>query len=338
VEPGVTAPRMSVIHNGSSGASATGDWHSAAIAQADGAVIAHLASRHEDLPRIAAVSWALARPNAFEQIVLDVAPQPGAERMLAGLGAGAAVVRPEAPSGLLEAVRDELAGRRCIALIVYADDDDALAGALAAARLGVSVVRIGGAPRDDGASRAVVRLADLQLVFGDEDALALRGRVPRERIHVVGNPAIDVVRRFGQQATARAAWRELGAEPGTYALAVLEGALPVAGLDELAARETLVIEGAPAGTVVAGTRVAGPLAYVDHLSLVRFAGAVVTTSARVRDEAAALGVSSYASGAEVPPLASTARPAPNVIPLWDGRAGARIARVVIANFARVRLA
>jgi UDP-N-acetylglucosamine 2-epimerase (non-hydrolysing) len=329
---------MSVIYNGSDGASPSSDWHNSAIAQADGAVIAHLASRHEDLSRIAAVSWALARSNAFEQIVLDVAPQRGAERMLAGLGVEAAVVRPDAPSGLLEAVRAELAGVRSIALVVYADDGDALAGALAAARLGLSVVRIGGAPRDDGASRAVVRLADLQLVFGDEDALALHGRVPRERIHVVGNPAIDVVRRFAQQAAARAAWREIGAEPGTYVLAVLEGALPVTGLDELAARETLVIEAAPGGAVAAGTRVVGPLGYVDHLSLVRSAGAVVTTSARVRDEAAALGVSSYASGAEVPPLASTARPAPNVIPLWDGRAGARVARVVIANFARVRLA
>jgi UDP-N-acetylglucosamine 2-epimerase (non-hydrolysing) len=331
---------MSVIHNGTGGASPSSDWQNTAIAQPDGAVIVHLASRHEDLPRIAAVTWALARANAFEQIVLDITRQQGTARILAGLAAAAAVVRLDGPSAPLEAVQKELAGVRCIALIVHADDEHALAGALAAARLGISVVRIGGAPGDDGASRAVVRLADLQLVFGDADALALRGRMPRERIQVVGNPAIDVVRRFAQRATARAAWREIGAEPGTYVLAALEGALPVAGLAELAAREKLVIEAVPGcgpgGAVAAGTRVVGPLGYVDHLSLVRSAGAVVTTSARVRDEAAALGVSSYTSGDHVPPLASTARPAPNVIPLWDGRAGARIARVMIANFARVR--
>jgi hypothetical protein len=50
----------------------------------------------------------------------------------------------------------------------------------------------------------------------------------------------------------------------------------------------------------------------------------------VRDEAAALGVPHRAPG-EAENLAE-----PAAIPLWDGRAGARITRVLVANFARVR--
>jgi hypothetical protein len=182
------------------------------------------------------------------------------------------------------------------------------AAALAASRLGISLVRVGGAVGDGGSARVIARLADLQLVNHAEDARALRSHAAPERLHVVGNPAIDAVRRFARAASQRAAWRRLGLEPGSYTLASLCGdaALPVSAVVE------------PPGT-----------GYVDHLSLVQAARTVVTDSPRVRDEAAALGVGHHAPG-------EAQAPEPAAIPLWDGRAGARITRVLVANFARVR--
>jgi UDP-N-acetylglucosamine 2-epimerase len=144
-----------------------------------------------------------------------------------------------------------------------------------------------------------------------DDARALRPRVAPERIYVVGEPAVDAVRRFGQRATLRAAWKDHRVEPGGYTL-VSSG---FGGEDDLPA--DAVVEPAPAG-------------YVEHLSLLQSARAVLTRSPRVGYEAAALGV---------PCLHETARDGADAhgLPLWDGRAGARVARVLVANFARVRL-
>ena len=328
----MTSPRMSIVR-GTCG-DARDDWQSIAAAQSDGAAIVHVSSRGDDLPRIAALTWAIAAAGVFDQLVLDVARETGAERALDELSAAAAVRRLDTSSGLLAALQDALAGMRCVAVVVQADDDAALAGALASARLGISVVRVGRAAGDHGSARAIARLADLQLVFGDDDARALRTRFAPERIHVVGNPVVDAVRRFAGEASARAAWRPLQLEPGRYVLATA----PVGGLTRLAARHRLVVEAPaswdPSAALEAGARVVRAPGYVDHLSLLRSAGAVVTDCARVREEAAVFGIECRASGDDV----ETPFAGERVIPLCDGRAGARAARVLVTNFARVRLA
>src|SRR5262249_35720666 len=108
-----------------------------------------------------------------------------------------------------------------------------------------------------------------------------------------------------------------------------------------------------------GASVVRDLGFVERLSLERAAGAIVTDSRRVQEEAAALGIRCYVPGepdrrlradtggttlglGDDPWALATVTPAGNpptpcAIPLWDGRAGARVAAVLVANFARVLL-
>jgi hypothetical protein len=319
------AAAMSVIHTSSGPPAAP-----AGVAQPDGAVIVHAGGGPDALPGIAATTWAIARTGAFEQLVFDASPATGAAQALLELRADAAVVRVDGSRGLLGALQDALVDVRCIAVVVHADDDAGLAIALAASRLGISLVRVGGAIGAGGPARVISRLADLQFVAGADDARALRSQVAPERLHVVGNPGIDAVRRFARAASRRAAWRRLGLEPGTYTLAALSGAAPVPE----GAGEPLVIEAPPAWddtpARALGAHIVRAPGYVDHLSLLQAARTVVTDSPRVRDEAAALGVRHRGPDEALEPAE------PLVIPLWDGRAGARITRVLVANFARVR--
>jgi UDP-N-acetylglucosamine 2-epimerase (non-hydrolysing) len=100
----------------------------------------------------------------------------------------------------------------------------------------------------------------------------------------------------------------------------------------------------------AGVRCCAPLRYVDFLSLEVGAGAILTDSGGIQEESTALGVRCYTlrSNTErpvtvalgtnlllgddpkaIPRIRPTERPPiPCTIPLWDGKAGERIARVV----------
>jgi UDP-N-acetylglucosamine 2-epimerase (non-hydrolysing) len=101
-----------------------------------------------------------------------------------------------------------------------------------------------------------------------------------------------------------------------------------------------------------------PLSYLDFVSLETGAGAIVTDSGTVQEEACALGVRCYTLrsstervatlttgtntllGDELRDIADVrpARfaPTPCAIPRWDGHAGERIAEALIANYAIVR--
>jgi UDP-N-acetylglucosamine 2-epimerase (non-hydrolysing) len=110
--------------------------------------------------------------------------------------------------------------------------------------------------------------------------------------------------------------------------------------------------------LAAGVRCVAPLPYVEFLSLQSGAGAIVTDSGTVQEEASALGVSCFTLGAStereatvihgtntllghdprdiavVRPRAVAARRRP--VPLWDGRAGERMAEELTAGYALVR--
>lgn len=301
-----------------------------AVAQRDGTTLVHLSTVSEDLPRLAGALRPLADTSAFEQVVLDATG--AAERVLAELELDV----PVQPMG------DDL--RDATALLVHSDGTAALAGALAAAREGVAVVRVGPIPRGSASALAVARLSDLVLVADVGDARALAPRIGAERMHVIGNPLIDVVRRCSREAVFRAAWRRFDVMPGRFVLAVL-GDEPDAALSAplaaLAVETPLVIDASPAwrdclaGAVQAGARVSEELGFVDRLSLEKAAAAIVSSSARAHEEAAALGIPCH-DPADLP-LRVTPAPLPRTVPLWDGLAGARLADVLVANFARVRL-
>ncbi len=337
----MTRARMSVVPSPGERRRAprpAGPLHGA-VAQADGTAIAHLSTLAEDVPRVVAAVRALEGTRAFEQVVLDAAG--GAERVLSELEVDVPVRRVAADAAGL---REEPALRRAAAVIVHSDGGVALAGAIATARLGAGIVRVGPWPRGSGSARAVARLADLVLVPEVDDARTLAPRIGAERIHVIGNPLIDMVRRHSRDAVFRAAWRRFDVTPGTYVLAVLGGEPepgPAAAIEALAARTPLVIEAARdwnehlAGAVHAGARVVEQLGFVDRLSLEKAAAAIVSSSARVHEEAAALGIPCHAPS-ELP-LRSEHAPLPRTVPLWDGNAGARFAEILVANYARVRL-
>jgi UDP-N-acetylglucosamine 2-epimerase (non-hydrolysing) len=336
------------------------DWMRLAAPQGDQVTVAHVTGSTEDAPRVAAVVEALAQTGAFRQIVLS----PPTDE-LAELGVSSAVRLPEGPM-LLEGLHARLDGARPAVVMVHGYDEVALVGALAAARQQVSLVRVGRAPEAHELARLVDRLADLVLVHDQQDACQVeRMRVPAERIRVVGNPLIDAVRWSLRDPGGRA-WR--GAEQlerGGYLLGILTRGVLAGGVDEqlaaLAATSPLVLIGDGSEQRFAGARAAGATllpqpGFNARLAMIRNAGAILTDSERAMEEAAAVGVRCHTLG--LPPsriraattvdlgddIAAIATlrplggdPTPCAVPLWDGRAGTRIADIMLANFARVRM-
>ena len=104
----------------------------------------------------------------------------------------------------------------------------------------------------------------------------------------------------------------------------------------------------------AGVRCAEPVGYLEFLSLQAGAGAIVTDSGGVQEEASALGVSCFTfrpnterpvtlthgtnvllgeDPAEIAEVRlATHAPTPSAIPLWDGRAAERVADALEANY------
>jgi UDP-N-acetylglucosamine 2-epimerase (non-hydrolysing) len=142
----------------------------------------------------------------------------------------------------------------------------------------------------------------------------------------------------------------------------------VDGLAELAARgvptvfpvhprtlQALAALGLSSRLTRAGVRCSEPLGYLDFLSLEAGAGAILTDSGGIQEESTALGVRCYTlrknterpvtlslgtnmllgddPGAIVDVRPTEAPPVPCAIPLWDGRAGQRIARVIADTLA-----
>ena len=339
-----------------------------AVAHHDGTVIVHVSGSAEDLPRVAAVAWAIEDTGAFDQTVLHMGPESEVEAASAGLELPAAIQAVDAdPGSRPRALQDALALVPCSLVILHTEGDAALAAAIAASRLGIGLAWIGDFQPEAAAAstRAVARLADLLFVHGDEDAAALSALGAPERIHVVGNPLIDTVRRF----TRDAARRSLSGAARPVLAILTDGAVAAKldpGLAALAARFPLsIVEAAPGVPPLLRSRAAGAIAlraagFVERLALERVAGAIITDSRRVQEEAAALGVRCYAVASaqgrvcveaggttlelgDDPAAVAQVRPAahprtPCAIPYWDGRAGRRVAAVVVANFARVSFA
>jgi hypothetical protein len=312
----------------------SGAWLRSAVARHDGGVIVHVAGAAEELPRLAGVIEAIEERAAFDQIVLDAGAGPVIERTLVELGAGVPVLRPDRRPELPDDLQQTLEESQCTTLIVHVDDHAGLCCALAAARLGISVVRVGGLPQS-GPGRVIARLADVLLTRSPLDDPSRPGTVSPERVFVIGNPLVDVVQRHARAALNAAAWRELGVSPGGYVLVALTGEVPFAAieraLNDLAARSPVVLE-APSGYHVPGARVVSSPSFLERLSLERAAKSIFTDSARVHEEAAVLGVPCHSFGGHH----VAADVSPDVSP-WDWQAGLRAADAVVANFARVRL-
>ncbi|MGH2969766.1 MAG: non-hydrolyzing UDP-N-acetylglucosamine 2-epimerase [Solirubrobacteraceae bacterium] len=288
----------------------------------------------------------------------------------------------------LVACAEALTEIRPAAVVVTGASNSSLGAALAAAKLGLPVARVEAGLREhdwsvpEEVNRVLLdTLADLLFAPTAEAAANLGGEgVGAGRVHVVGSTAVDSLRRAERVARSRSVWRRYGVERGAYVLVTLHRpanvddderlARIVEGLAGLAVRVPVVFPlhprtrqrltpmGDAHRLLAAGVLCGPPLSYVDFLSLQAGAGAIVTDSGTVQEEASALGVSCFTLRSSTErvvtlthgtnvllgddprdiadlQLAPTA-PAPCTIPLWDGRAGERIAAVLIANYAIVR--
>jgi UDP-N-acetylglucosamine 2-epimerase (non-hydrolysing) len=299
---------------------------------------------------------------------------------------GAVIAQTAGAMVAAEAMLSELAP---LVVLVSGSSDAALAWTLAATKMRIPVARLEAGLRDrdwrgDGEINRVLMDTVADALFATTaDAVEnlTREGIGANRVHLAGSTAVDTLRRMLPAARARAAWRARGLQPGSYLVATLrhtttEGdderlARVVEAVADLARTVPIVLPltdaersrldemGDAHRLVAAGVRCESPLSYLEALSLQSRAGAVVTDSGTMQDEASALGVPCFTLramtersitlshgtnallGADPRGLGDVhvraGDPTPCAIPFWDGRAAARIAEVLVAGYALVRV-
>lgn len=211
-------------------------------------------------------------------------------------------------------------------------------------------------------------LADLHFVTSPEAMghLAREG-VAAGSMHFVGNPMIDTLLRFRDVLDPGSARRRLGLE-GEYGVVTLhrpanvddvEAAKDILeGLSRVARHLELVVPLHPRGKerlLEAGlgdiARVIEPLSYLDFMALIMGAKVVLTDSGGIQEETTVLGIpcvtlrenterpitltmgTNRLAGRDPVRIEAAALEPPaaagEVPPLWDGKAGVRIAQVLL---------
>ena len=263
--------------------------------------------------------------------------------------------------------------------VLYGDVNSTIGAALAGVKLGVKLAHVEAGLRsfDDTMPEEINRrltdqLCDLLFATSPEAIghLTREGR-PVEGIHLVGNPMIDTLLANLDKFDASRARHAYGLDR-RYVVATLHrpanvdsperAAELVAALHEVAAELDVIIPLHPRGraTLAAAglldaprVRVVDPLGYIEFMSLVRGAAAIITDSGGVQEETTLLRVPclTLRPNTERPititcgsnRLVTTAELAAAVVkacddgpyagelpPLWDGKAGPRIARIMTA--------
>jgi UDP-N-acetylglucosamine 2-epimerase (non-hydrolysing) len=292
-----------------------------------------------------------------------------------GVGSGSQGAQTAA---LLKGLEETFLTARPAVTVVYGDVNSTLAGALAAAKLGIPVAHVEAGLRsfDDSMPEEINRrvtdqLSDLCFVTSPEAVTHLeREGVAPERIHFVGNPMIDTLLAALPRLDGAAARAAYGL-PARYAVATVhrpanvdapDAARRLVGaLTDLARQVPTVLPLHPRGRAslaAAGLAssdrliVVEPLGYLEFMALVRDATLVLTDSGGLQEETTVLGVPcltirpnterpitiSHGTNRLVAPeevaaavraiLAGSFTPPLEPPPLWDGRAGERIARVL----------
>ncbi len=272
---------------------------------------------------------------------------------------------------VLEAERPDL-------VMVPGDVNSTLAAALTAVKMQIPVAHIESGLRSfdrtmpEEINRIVAdEFASYLFLHSDEAVENLRAEgIAEERMHFVGNTMIDTLVALEDRFRGAGTAAKLGVEPGEYALvtlhrpALVDGELlpeTVRRLAELAREMRVVFPVHPRTrkkmeaieSEHPGLLLSEPLGYVDFLSLIADAGAVLTDSGGIQEETTYLGIPCFTlrDNTERPvtiragtntllgldpaaiatiPTALTKRPAkpPEWPPLWDGHASERIADVL----------
>jgi len=282
---------------------------------------------------------------------------------------------------VMERLEPVLLEERPDLVIVPGDVNSTLAAALTAAKLDLPVAHIESGLRSfdrtmpEELNRIVAdQVAEHLFLHSDEAVENLRREgVAEERMHFVGNTMIDTLLALEERFRAAGAAAKLGVEQGGFVLvtlhrpALVDGPLLAETVRQLAAlaREMPVvfpvhprtrkqIEEVEADNP--GLLLSEPLGYVDFLSLIADAGAVLTDSGGIQEETTFLGIPCFtlrdnterpvtiragtntllgldpAAIATIPSALANRPPAPpEPPPLWDGRASERIADVLAGD-------
>jgi UDP-N-acetylglucosamine 2-epimerase (non-hydrolysing) len=265
--------------------------------------------------------------------------------------------------------------------MVPGDVNSTLAAALTAVKMGIPVAHVESGLRSfdmtmpEEVNRIVADRFSAQLFLHSDEAIGnLRAEgIPDERMHLVGNTMIDTLVALEDRFRAAGAAARLGLEPGSYALvtlhrpALVDGPLlpeTVAQLAALAREMPVVFPVHPRTRKMMesidsehpGLQLSEPLGYLDFLSLLADAGAVLTDSGGIQEETTYLGIPCFtlrdnterpvtiragtntllgldpAAIAGIPAALAARGDAPSEPPpLWDGHAAERIADVVLAG-------
>jgi UDP-N-acetylglucosamine 2-epimerase (non-hydrolysing) len=266
-------------------------------------------------------------------------------------------------------------------LIVVGDVTSTAAGALAADSCDLPVAHVEAGLRSfdwtmpEERYRRVVDAIARRLLVSEPSGvtnLQAEGRSPDE-IDFVGNVMIDTLLRFQGDAAEAQLWERFDCEHGRYVLVTLHRPSNVdtpqvlvesmAVLETAAARAPVLFSAHPRTTerlqrfgipVPSGVRLLPPLDYLDFISLMSGALAVLTDSGGAQEETTVLDVpcltmrenterpitcelgtsrlvgrSVAAVAAAFDEIASGSYPRARPIPLWDGRAGDRIAALML---------
>ncbi|MEZ5079106.1 MAG: UDP-N-acetylglucosamine 2-epimerase (non-hydrolyzing) [Thermoleophilia bacterium] len=246
---------------------------------------------------------------ALADLIFDELDIPAPDHAL-GVGAGSPLAQLAAMLGGLETV---ITAEAPDVVLVYGDTTTTLAGALAAAKLGVPLAHVEAGLRSFDRSMpeeqnrvATDHLSGLLLCPTQVAVDNLAAEGVHDGVHLVGDVMFDAALMFGDAARATNARAGLGLEAGDYRLVTVHRAAATDTLDALEALVAVleVIPG-PAvfpvhprtrhkleeaglwgrATAIEDVRLIPPVGYLEFTSLLMDAAAVVTDSGGVQKEA-----------------------------------------------------
>ena len=340
-------------------------------------VIAALRERHPD-GRHAIVHTGQHYDRLMSEVFLEELGVPAPDHMLE-VGSGSHAAQTARTMERLEPV---LLEERPDLVMVPGDVNSTLAAALTAVKMGIPVAHVESGLRSfdmtmpEEVNRIVAdRFAKWLFLHSDEASENLRAEgIADERMHMVGNTMIDSLVALEDRIRAAGSAARLGVEPGSYALvtlhrpALVDGPLLGETVTQLTAlaqqmpvvfpvhpRTRKMMEGLEPDTP--GLHLIDPLGYIDFLSLVADAGAVLTDSGGIQEETTYLGIPCFtlrdnterpvtiragtntllgldpSAIADIPAaLAERTSDRPEPPPLWDGKASERVADVLTRVF------
>jgi UDP-N-acetylglucosamine 2-epimerase (non-hydrolysing) len=312
--------------------------------------------------------------RTMSEVFFEELGVPAPDHMLE-VGSGSHAVQTARTMERLEPVLEE---ERPDLVLVPGDVNSTLAAVLTAAKMQIPVGHIESGLRSfdrtmpEELNRIVADEFSRYLFLHSEEATRnLRAEgIAEERMHFVGNTMIDTLVALEDRFRAAGSAAKLGVEPGDYALVTLHRPALVDGdllpeavhrLAELAREMPVVFPVHPRtrkrmeeiSAEHPGLLLSAPLGYLDFLSLIADAGAVLTDSGGIQEETTYLGVPCFTlrDNTERPvtiragtntllgldpaaiagiPAALSKRPTEKLEPppLWDGHAAERIADIL----------